>query len=368
MGVNTVNYDPSLEDRLRHPIQHLYRVTVYPQSGASFELAVDDALEVAFSMAWAPYAQASVTVKTPRTAAERTVLDGRLRTYVGIELGYALSGSSVSMNEAVRLRIQDVDEDVLAGTMTLTLQGREMEAQGADWVEGWNGAFPTTGIREAIEWILGRSQNGSVVIDNPGTGLGYRPDLVAGASWAGGTDLWSIASGIASSASLKLWHDGGSTWKMLPRYNTTGDVYATMLRTGKTGTITSINRSLSRTPWVNRVILNYENGVQGYASITYGTYGWTTVGFKSYTQSAKGFPDKSSADAAARAMLATLSARGYSYTIQAAAAYWIRPGMTVPVKTGRGPYEKQIVESVKFDPLSGLMTIDTIKNEDVVIA
>ena len=368
MGVNTVNYDPSLEDRLRHPIQHLYRVTVYPQTGGTFQLAVDGALSVSFSMSWAPYAQASVTVKTPRTASERANLDGRLRTYVGIELGYNLDGSAVSMNEAVRLRIQDVDEDLLAGTKTLTHPGRAMEAQGADRVEGWDAAMPKDGVREAVQWILERSQNGTVTIDNPGYGLGYRPDLVAGFTASGGSDLWSVASGLAGSASFKLWHDGVGTWKMLPRYNTTGDVYGTMLRTGKTGTITSLRRKLSRTPWANRVILNYENGIQGYAAIWYGTYGFTTVGWKTYTQSAKGTPDKDSADAAARAMLATLSARGYSYSIQAAAAYWIRPGMTVPVKSGRGPYERQIVESVSFDPLEGLMTIDTIKNEDVVIA
>lgn len=367
MAVDTVNYDPSLEERLRHPIQHLYKVTVYPSSGASFELAVEDELSVAFSLAWSPYAQASLTVKTPRTSSERFKLDGRLRTYVGIELGYALDGATTDMNEAVRLRIQDVDEDVLAGTMKLTLQGREMEAQGADWVEGWNAAFPKTGVREAIEWILERSQNGAPTLT--GTGLGHRPDLVANYSASNGTDLWSIASAIASSAGLKLWHDGGSTWKLLPRYNTTGETYATMLRTGKTGTITSLSRSLSRTPWVNRVILNYDDVMtQGYASIQYGTYGWVGVGFKSYTQSVKGWIDKASADAAARALLATLAARGSTYTIQAAAAYWVRPGMTVPVKTGRGPYEKQIVESVTFTPLSGLMTIATIKNEDVVIA
>lgn len=365
MAINTVNYDASLEDLLRHPIQHLYRVTVYPASGASFALAVDGDLSVTFSMAWAPYAQASLTVKTPRTAAERAKLDGRLRTYIGIELGYALDGSRTSINEAVRLRIQDVDEDVLAGTMTLTLQGREMEAQGSEWSSGLNGVS-YGGVREAIEFVLGRSQNGDPVLT--GTGLGHRPDLVAAFEASNGSDLWSVASGIADSAALKLWHDGGSTWHLRPRYNTTGTDYGTMLRTGKTGTITAVKRSLSRTPWVNRVILNYENGIQGYAAIVGGTYGYTSVGFKSYRQDAKGYPpDKATADAAARALLGTLSARGYSYNLQAAAAYWIRPGMTVPVKIGTTPYERQIVESVTFTPLNGLMTIDTIKNEDVVI-
>jgi len=375
VAVDTINYDPSLEDRLRDPIQHLWKATVFPASGPSFDLAVDGELAVSFSLGWSPYAQASLTVKTPATAAERAVLDGRLRTYVSISLGYAFDAATTDMNEAVRLRIRDVVEDVIAGTMKITLQGHEMDAQDAVWSKDWNGLIPRAGVREAIEYILAQSFNGPVTIYNPGYGLGYRPDLVADVNPNEGDNIWSIVSGIANSAGLKLWHDGGYTWKLLPRYNTTGDTYATMLRTGKTGTITSITRSLSRTEWFNEarlVFVDMKDGLGrpmiGRASVTTGPYSFREVGMKAYSRTVTGYANALAADTAARAFLKTLSARGTTYTIQAAAAYWIRPGMIVPIKTGRGPYERQLVESVTYTPLNGLMTLDTIKNEDEEIA
>lgn len=373
MAVDTVNYDQSLEELIRGPIRHLWKVTVTSVPYAPFSLEVEEELSVAFSLAWSPYAQASLKVKTPTDPVKLQVLDGRIRTYVRLDLGYSLNGSGVSINEAVSLRIQDAEEDILSGTITLTLQGREMEAQDAPWFAEWAGLMPRGGVKEAIEYVLSQSMNGSVTVT--GTGTGHRPDLVADVNPSTGTDLWSIAAGIANSAGLKLWHDGGQTWKLLPRYNTTGATYATMLRTGRRGTVSSIKRRLSRSEWFNEVIVEYPDSLQsngtpvrGIAQISGGPFGYTNVGVKAHTVSVKGWANSDSANAAARALLTTLSARGSSYTIQAVAAYWIRPGMTVPVKTGRGPYEKQVVESVTFTPLNGLMTITTIKNEDVTIS
>lgn len=369
MAVDTVNYDPSLEERLRHPIQHLYKADLRPAGGGSYPLAVDDSLSVSFSLGWSPYAQASLTIKTPRSATERAALDGRLRTYVSISLGYALDGASTSINEAVKLRLQDAEEGK-DGRYTLSLQGREMESQGSNWNADWNGTANRAGVREFIEYVLTQSFNGTVTIDNPGYGLGYRPDLVANVNPGHGTNLWSIASGVADSAGLKLWHDGGSTWKLLPRYGLTSS-YASMLRTGKGGTITDWTHRRSRSDWYNSVELVFPDNVDGVgrpivgvARLYSGPYSIYDVGMKTYSEQIPGWASQDAANARAAALLQTLSARGSSYSIQAAAAYWIRPGMTVPVKTGTGPYERQLVESVTFTPLTGLMTLDTIKNED----
>lgn len=366
MAVDTVNYDPSLEERLRHPIQHLYKASLLPVTGGSHALAVDGDLSVSFSLGWSPYAQASLTIKKPRDAAILAALDGRLRSYIRLELGYAFDGATTDIHEAVKIRLEDVTEK--NGLMRLTLQGEEMEAQDADWNEGWNGLVPRTGIREFIEYVLEQSVTGSITLT--GTGTGVRPDLVAEVNPSTGSDLWSIASGVADSAGLKLWHDGGTTWKLLPRY-AIGSSYGTMLRTGKGGTITDVERRLSRTDWYNAVTLVFPDSLDGSgrpivgsAAILTGPYSLNAAGKKAYTESIPGWANVASANARAAALLSTLSQRGSSYTIQAAAAYWIRPGMTVPVKTGRGPYEKQLVESVTFTPLNGLMTLHTIKNED----
>jgi hypothetical protein len=367
VSVDTVNYDPSLEERLRHPIQHLYKVTVLPAAGAAFDLAVDGELSMSYSLGWSPYAQASVRVKTPSSDVQLAVLDGRLDTYVRISLGYALDGGTEDLHESAVLRVQDVAEDVLAGTMRITLQGREMAHQDASWNDDWNGLINRAGVREAIEYVLAQSMGGAVTLT--GTGTGHRPDLVANINPADGENIWSLASSIANSAGLKLWHDGGSLWKLLPRYTTSETSYATMLRTGKTGTITSITRNLNRSEWFNQVRIHYPDvGITGIGQVTSGPYSYFNVGLKEHRAEVRGWASQDSANAAARALLSTLSARGYSYNIQAAAAYWIRPGMTVPVKIGRAPYERQLVESVTFTPLNGLMTLDTIKNEDGVIS
>lgn len=369
MAVDTVNYHPSLEERLREPIQHLYKVELLPAAGGVYALAVDDELSVAYSLGWSPYAQANLTIKTPRAAAELAALDGRLRSYVRISLGYGLDGATTSINEAATLRLRDATAK-MGGRTTLALQGREMDAQDGNWNADWNGTANRAGVREFIEYVLTQSLNGTVVVDNPGYGLGYRPDLVADVNPGHGTNLWSIASGVADSAGLKLWHDGGSTWKLLPRYGLSNS-YATMLRTGKRGTITDWEQRRSRSEWYNRVELVFPdvqqaNGtpIVGVASVTTGPHSIHNVGMRTYSEQISGWANQGSANGRAASLLQTLSARGSSYTIQAAAAYWLRPGMTVPVKTGRGPYERQLVESVTFTPLNGLMTLQTIKNED----
>ena len=366
MAVDTVNYDPSCEERLRESIQHLYKVNLLPAAGGSYPLAIDGDLSVSFSLGWAPYAQASFTCKKPTDAGQLAALDGRLRSYVAVQLGYQLDGATASINEAVRLRIDEAEETPTG--LRVTLQGREMEAQDGTWAADWNGLVPRGGVREFIEYVMEQSQNGSVTLT--GTGYGYRPDLVADVNPGNGASLWSIATGVADSAGLKLWHDGGQTWKLQPRYGLSS-TYATMLRTGKSGTITDWSRKLSRRDWYNAVDLRFPDSPQpngwpmlGVANVQSGPFSPGAVGRKTYSETLPGWANSASANARAQALLTTLSARGSSYSITAKAAYWLRPGMTVPVKTGLGPYEKQLVESVTFTPLNGLMSLTTIKNED----
>lgn len=378
MAVNTAPYRAEIEDLLRDPIEHTYRVRAQAQGGPLFDLAVAGELSVSFSLGWSPYAQASVTVKTPALQSERDALDGRLRTYVTIELGYGAPLNQLST--VARLRVQDVEDDYIAGTTKISLQGAELFDQDATWYSDWNSVAPRGGVREFITYVLRQSLNyQNKALDLTGTGNGYRPDLVNAAEMqpAHGTNIWSLATSVAASAGLKLWHDGLNTWRLSPRVSITsiGEDYATMLRTGKTGTVTAIRRKRSRSDWYNRVQLIYSdmkqaNGMPlvGTAYAYSGPYGYMTTGTRTYSRTVSGWANQGSANAAAAALFQTLFARGDTYSIQAAAAYWVRPGMTVPVKTGRGPYERQLVESVTFTPLNGLMTIDTIKNEDAETA
>lgn len=372
MAVDTGVFSPVLEDRLRHPIQHLYRVTVFPASGSSFTVAVDGRLEVTRSLGWSPYAQAQLTIKTPWNPDELAALDGRARTWVRIEMGYAYDGTT-ELHTVARLRLEDANEDLAAGTVALSLQGRELEAQAADWNKDWDFSLPRTGVREVIDKILDQAGVGSAV-PWAGIGNGHRPDLVTPEAFdpQDGASLWSLASGLADSAGLKLWFDGEETgtWHLKPRHALSG-TYATMLRTGRDGTITAGTRKRGRTGWANEVRLIYPDVLQahgrpvfGSARISSGPYSTAAAGRKVHFESRPGRISSPAAFAQAEALLRTLSASGNTYTLDAAAAYWLRPGMTVPVKTGRGPYERQLVQSVTFKPLEGLMSLETIKNEE----
>jgi hypothetical protein len=370
--VDTGIWTNRLEQLLRQPITHLFKVTIVPAAGASFAVPVDGRLQVTRSLAWSPYAQAQVTIKTPTDATQLAALDGRLRTWVKVEMGYAYEGTQ-ELRTVALLRLEDADQDLVAGTMDLSCQGLEMEQQDATWSADWNALVPRGGIREAIDYVMDQAGTGLTRAWS-GVGAGYRADLVTAENFSpgDGTSLWSIASGLADQAGLKLWYDGENpgTWHLKARYAISG-TYATMLRTGKTGTITRGKRQLGRTDWANEVHIVYSdtdqgNGrpVYGNAQLASGPYSRFAVGRKVHYETRAGQATLASAQAAATALLSTLAARGVTHQVDAAAAYWLRPGMTVPVKRDRGPYERQLVQAVTFNPLQGLMTVDTIKSED----
>ena len=374
MAVDTGVWTPRLEDLLRDPITHLFRVTVQPAAGASFTIPVDDRLTVGRSLGWSPYAQAQVTIKTPTDATQLAALDGRLRTYLKFEMGYSYEGTT-ELRTVARLRLEDVEQDLVAGTMDLSCVGAEMEQQDATWTADWNGLLPRYGVREAMDYIMDQAMLQPLRYWAAGSvGPGYRPDLVALETFnpGDGTSLWSIVSGLADMAGLKLWYDGEDpgSWHLKTRHALSSS-YATMLRTGKSGTITRGTRSLGRTDWANEVVIVYPDTDQGNgrpwfgsARITSGPTSVDAVGRKVHHETRAGWANMGSANAAAAALLSTLRQRGVTHQVDAAAAYWLRPGMTVPVKSGRGPYERQLVQAVTFNPLQGLMTVDTIKSED----
>lgn len=370
---DTWPYAGVLEDRLRQPLEHLFRVTVLPAAGGSFTVPVDGRLEVTRSLSWAPYAQAQLTIKTPTDAGQLAALDGRLRTFLRFEMGYRYDGIT-ELRTVARLRLEDVDQDLVAGTMDLSCVSLEMEQQDATWSADFNGLLPRGGVREAIDYVMDQAlaQPASRPWAAGSVGAGHRADLVAELNPGDGTSLWSIVSGLADQAGLKLWHDGEDpgSWHLKPRH-ALSSTYAHMLRTGKSGTITRGRRRLGRTDWANRVHLVYTDTDQGNGRPVFGLaqdyagpYGITTVGQKTHYESRPGWASIASANAAAAAVLSTLRQRGATHQVDAAAAYWLRPGHTVPVKRGRAPYERQLVQAVTFNPLAGLMTVDTIKSED----
>lgn len=355
------------------PLRHRWRVTVEPDGGTEFRVTVhEDQLSVRFAAGWSPQAQADLTIKTPTAAAELSALDGRLNTYVRIALGYEMPGGGEVLVTAVRIRLHDVDEDYASHTMKLRLQGRELFYQDQYWSADWNVLIPRGGVREFIEYVLTENYVRPVL---NGTGYGFRPDLVNAEDMnpTDGQSLWSIAEQVANSAGLKLWHDGLNTWHLKPRFSITaaGEQYPLALRAGAQGTLTSLRRVRSRTDWFNTVRLTYPDTLQsngrprfGGARVWEGPFGAARSGSRTFYRDVPGWVSQAGADRAARSLLSSLMARGDSYAAQAVAAYWLRPGMSVPVNSGRGGDDVQIVESVEFTPGNGLMSIQTIKTED----
>lgn len=374
-------YPADAEQWLQHPLQHLYKVTVLPVAGPAFDVAVDGQLDITFDQEWTPYCQADVTIKTPSLLSQRDALDGRLGTQLRISAGYRYDGVD-HLHELGTLRLQGERTPLPGGRSRLNAQGTEMILldQGA-LKEGQptNGIFDDqytnrTGVVPFIRsWINRAYEPGPfpTIVLGPGVTDGaWLSEYVSQYQHGGGSN-WSAIEGVARAAGLHVYHSGGSQWHIDAQPTSVGSTVAAKLRTGKHGTVTTADLEVNRAEWANEVIVQWDwrtdagdNKRLGTAKVATGPLRASTLNTKQYRDFREGPVTTGYAQAYARNMLRKLAQRGRRLSLTAVAAYWLRPGMTVAIKTGRGPYQRRLVGAVTYSPLTGSMAVRTIRPED----
>jgi hypothetical protein len=183
-----------------------------------------------------------------------------------------------------------------------------------------------------------------------------------------GNSYYDAIKYAAEAAGLWIFEGGHNNWYISPLPALSTD-YAGRFRDGKRGTITSADNSLNREEWFNEVKLQYDyvqpDGVTPSTILGYTTGPMAStalnrrVYFRHYT--VPWYVSEANANAVALYRLNRFMLRGRQRSFTAAAAYWLRPGMTVLVKLGRANYDRVLVAAVTFSPLAGSMTVRTYR-------
>jgi hypothetical protein len=367
-------FPADIEARLAQPIRHLYQVTILPVTGPAFDVAVERSgtFDVTFDMDWTPYCQAQVSIKKPTDATQLAAMDSRLGTRMQIKAGYHGAGYTTLCT----LRLHQVREAVPGDVLELTGHGAEMLLLDRHALKEGPSAYDNytnrTGLVDFVKsWINRCYEPGpkpAILSTVPG-GMSWNW-LTEGYQHDGGT-CWSAVAGVIPGAGVRVYDDGSGTWRIeyMPALSTD---YAAKLKVGSRGTVTSADKSIDRERWYNQVRLQYDwtteagaaNTVSGYARVTSGPQAATATNTREYVEYRQGPVSQDTANAWANYLLDKYMQRGRQLSLTAAAAYWLRPGHTVPVKLDAGNYQRLLVAAVTFSPINGQMAVRTLRPED----
>lgn len=361
MAAVTAPYQAQAQDRLAGAVAHVLRVVAQPLAGAPVTLSLSQA-EITFDESWAPHAQARFQVEAEDAAALLDVLDPRFRCRVTVEAGYSYGGQNQDVHTLATLHARNVGTD-------LRLEADSAEALAQDRKHTAAAGYPPkTGINELVQWAAGLAvapEPVEVVSEFP---LGYGANMLTELDLEVGAQYWDLLADAANRVGVWLHVGTDGRWYIKRRPALSARTAAN-LHAGPGGTLTEQpSKSLSRDAFQNSVCLNYtwaddarnEYQVIGAAEVPgAGRLGVERIGRLTYYEERPGPVTQAQATAAAETVLAYRITQGTGYELKGAAAYWLRPGMTVTVRPAQGPQERQLIQSVSFEPLAGLMTIQT---------
>lgn len=304
---------------------------------------------------WSPFAQFQGTVANTFTTDDLVQLDPREALTVQLDAGYVHPDGLADVHtvftgqlEERRLRNPEGVVDVRASSAELF--AHENEWLGAD-------TFKTfTGVNEAVNYFAGYATNTAVTVASH-LPPNHSPADVTGIPLETGDNLWQVLDDIATKANVRLFVDVDGTWTIAPKAAVAG-VTSAFLTTGNGGIVEKSQDYLSRDDYAAAAAVTYKwRDAGGVDRTVRGTYG--TSGKKSLTVERKWAATQTQANAAAQSIVKMMSTRGNGYSLEAVAAYWLRPGMTVQVTLANGTEARQIVKSITFNLLAGTMRVET---------
>lgn len=367
---------PAVREALPHATGHLFEVTAHPAAGPAFDLPAE-AVSVSFDDSWAPYVQSQIDVPVPTDQGQLDALDPRKNCRIKILLGYRLpDGTEHWADKPLDLGLRRRPVRRPGNTMTLEADSDEARAQdykifnGAGFIK--SGLAPL--LRYVLQWVM--RPEGTPTVSNPFGDADGAADLVDMVTDLG-ESYWTLIDDAAARAGRRVYCDEYRIWRIANRPDKAGTpVHAVTV--GQNGTLISSSSDLSRDEWYNAVLLRYKwstdtDGARreyvryGRAQISTGDFTEEKVGRKAYFQELPRPVGQATADKTAAVKLRHLVTRGRNLQLEAAAAYWIRPGDTVAVTLPTGPEELHLVRAVSFKPAAGTMQLTTRLPENVQI-
>jgi hypothetical protein len=353
----TAPYDPMAQDVLgKTHRQRVYaRITT---GGTATTVEISDGT-VALSEDWSPHQRFSIS--SPAVAELLALADPRQPTRIEVLAGYIYPGGSGEDVQVLATgHIRNGENDTPGDAHAMECTSDELRTQDNRWM-GTRQTKSFAGVVEAIAWMLDYACPTAQTI-NTQLPDKYRPDLVSAVALEPGQPLWDQLYAIALAAGLWIYVDSTGAWRLEPRPTAAGEA-AALLREGPESLVKKITHRQDIDPYYTAAVLQYKwKDSGGVDREIFGKWAppadsrGTGAGHKVFFAERAVQTDQYSADEAARLTVAQLSTRGDSYTIEAVAAYWIRPGHTVAIGAGD---IRHIVKTVTFDLGAGSMTLAT---------
>lgn len=353
-------------------LEHIVGITVVPAIGEQFTLDAED-LKVTFAEDWSPHIQATFTAAVPATT-QLDLLDGRLNCRLKIRAGYRYQDGTLDVQDLADLGLRNRGVGRPANQIDLTAESDEARAQDRRRVEDY-GPFTTfAGINELVQFFADYAiypATATVLSDFSST---YGAGAISGITAPIGTAMWDVIADAAARAGVWVHCSGDRKWRIRTRAELAGTPQH-VLEVGKNGTIITSDSAIDRTQFANQSIIEYSwtdaggvaHKVYGRARITTGPYSVDVAGYKTDHVVMERAATQAQADAAAASRVGNLVTRGRSLSLEAHAAYWLRPGMTITVQLPTGPAESHLIKSITFEPGVGKMQIETRQPTDVTI-
>lgn len=362
---------PLAGDAITQSLEHKQSVLVQPATGPAFPLEVED-LEVGFSEDWAPHVEVSMRAKVPEDVAQIDTLDPRAGCRLLVSLGYIYGDRTEDVHQVADVALQS--RQVSRPSNELSLTGVSAEAQLQDYRILWNPSIPSAGLNELMDWCLRFGLAPKAPKVNSTLPAGYGKAGLAGIEAQIGSNYWDVIEDAAQRTDAWVYCDGDDTWQITKKPLIAVSPHLA-LTVGENGTIISTQSTLDREPWANALVITYEwtdankdrRIIHGRAVADSGPFSIHQVGYRVQQVSRQTAVTQAQADQAAAGMLRNLISRGRSLTLEAIAAYWVRPGNSVDVTLPTGETERHLVQSVRFRPGDGTMTLTTRQPVDLTI-
>lgn len=364
-----ITFPAGTDDWLPGDLAHRPRVEIIALEAGATAAQLDlIAGSLTLDEAWSPYAQGTLTVLDPDptdAAIGLPVWDPRRKARVRVWPAY--EHPTLGRRESSKpwnLVVRRYDKDRVEGTLTLTVSSSESVIQ--DWQ--WTNAGATRTLTAATTCISATLQLLTDYVPDYVAGVAAVSAATLGANMVLSVDqpsLWDLLQEIADRAAAALVPNdydpasGKDTYELLASPTAPFVTGAYTLSTGPSGTVTGWRTVVDRdSDWFNTAMVIYTAGGTGpvrAAEIAAGTGGSSSAGKKVYVERRNTTAPAAGDNRVPDAMVNRGIRRGVEHTVEAVAAYRVRPRGSVYLPNGT----LVLIKRVTFDLVAGTMTLTT---------
>lgn len=337
------------------------RITL-PVGGGSQQIAAT-AMEVTFSEDWAPRIQGSLTAPNEWGPELLPFLDPRTVVPCRPLAGYVVPAVGSDIHALATTHLTSRTSPDNGETVNLTFASVEALAQDCLYF-GPDTAFSFGGVREALAYMISYATPNGPGITESVISNAYMSALTTALPFRAGQSMWQHMDDLALLAGVRIQADGTGGWRITRKVTAAGPVVLDLSQGQQNSIAERIQDTISREEYYDAALLRYQwRDTAGVEKTIYGAFptGGAAAGFgkKSFYEVRTGPVTQANANAAAKAIVRALSARGDSYSVDAVAAYWLRDGDTVKIRLATGATALHIVRAVTFHLATGRMTVTT---------